>query len=145
MVLHLLHLLYAYRDNDIRIIGGPVLCLFLVITFLGMDWVTRVQKALLVLLIAAQCDMFIGSFLDLEWGTCYVQKDTAGEWHIELHTNLFKFHFSMKLRFQLYYNVMSYDIYHSDCRQHQEDDPGPAACIRLHGLEPRNRQGQPEP
>ena len=84
MVLHLLHLLYAYRDNDIRIIGGPVLCLFLVITFLGMDWVTRVQKALLVLLIAAQCDMFIGSFLDLEWGTCYVQKDTAGEWHIEL-------------------------------------------------------------
>jgi len=66
------------RDNDIRIIGGPVLCLFLVITFLGMDWVTRVQKALLVLLIAAQCDMFIGSFLDLEWGTCYVQKDTEG-------------------------------------------------------------------
>ena len=83
-----LHLLSVSRDNDIRIIGGPVLCLFLVITFLGMDWVTRVQKALLVLLIAAQCDMFIGSFLDLEWGTCYVQKDTAGEWPIELQTNL---------------------------------------------------------
>ena len=83
-----LRLLSVSRDNDIRIIGGPVLCLFLVITFLGMDWVTRVQKALLVLLIAAQCDMFIGSFLDLEWGTCYVQKDTAGEWHIELQSNL---------------------------------------------------------
>merc|ERR1712198_91261 len=66
------------RDNDIRIIGGPVLCLFLIITFLGMDWVTRVQKALLVLLLAAQMDMFLGSFLDLEWGTCYVQKDTEG-------------------------------------------------------------------
>ena len=81
-------LISVSRDNDIRIIGGPVLCLFLVITFLGMDWVTRVQKALLVLLIAAQCDMFIGSFLDLEWGTCYVQKDTAGKWPIELQKNL---------------------------------------------------------
>ena len=66
------------RDNDIRVIGGPVLCLFLVITFAGMDWVTRIQKFLLVLLICAQADMLAGSFLDLEWGTCYVQKDTAG-------------------------------------------------------------------
>ena len=67
------------RDNDIRIIGGPVLCLFLFITFAGMDWVTRIQKALLLLLIAAQCDMLIGSFLDLESGTGYVQKNTAGD------------------------------------------------------------------
>ena len=67
------------RDNDIRIIGGPTLCLFLIITFLGMDWVTRVQKFLLGLLILAQCDMFIGSFLDLsDFGTCYVQKNTDG-------------------------------------------------------------------
>ena len=66
------------RDNDIRIIGGPCLTLFLILTFLGMDWVTRVQKALLMLLLAAQCDMLIGSFLDLESGTLYVQKDTAG-------------------------------------------------------------------
>ena len=50
-----------------------MLCLFLVITFLGMDWVTRVQKALLVLLIFAQVDMFVGSFLDLDTGTFYVQ------------------------------------------------------------------------
>ena len=35
-------------------IGAPVLCLFLFLTFAGMDWVTRVQKALLVLLIFAQ-------------------------------------------------------------------------------------------
>ena len=44
-----------------------------------MDWVTRVQKFLLGLLILAQCDMFIGSFLDLaDFGTCYVQKNTDG-------------------------------------------------------------------
>merc|ERR1719402_1178502 len=67
------------RDNDIRIIGGPVLCIFLFIAFAGMDWVTRVQKALLVLLIAAQLDMFAGSFLDLESGTAYVQKDSKGD------------------------------------------------------------------
>jgi len=66
------------RDNDIRIIGGPVLCIFLFIAFAGMDWVTRIQKALLVLLILAQCDMFAGSFLDLESGTAYVQKDSKG-------------------------------------------------------------------
>merc|ERR1719239_151132 len=67
------------RDNDIRIIGAPCLCLFLFIAFAGMDWVTRIQKALLLLLIAAQCDMLIGSFLDLESGTGYVQKNTAGD------------------------------------------------------------------
>eukprot|EP00092_Neocalanus_flemingeri_P010472 GFUD01011283.1.p1 GENE.GFUD01011283.1~~GFUD01011283.1.p1 ORF type:complete len:1082 (+),score=181.23 GFUD01011283.1:264-3509(+) len=67
------------RDNDIRIIGGPVLCLFLFIAFAGMDWVTRIQKALLVLLMLAQCDMFAGSFLDIEWGTGYVQKDSEGK------------------------------------------------------------------
>ena len=31
-----------------------------------MDWVTRIQKALLVLLLFAQVDMFLGSILDLE-------------------------------------------------------------------------------
>merc|ERR1719320_1778803 len=44
-----------------------------------MDWVTRIQKGLLVLLILAQCDMFAGSFLDLESGTAYVQKDSKGD------------------------------------------------------------------
>jgi len=66
------------RDNDIRIIGAPTLCLFLFIAFAGMDWVTRIQKLLLVFLILAQCDMFIGSILDLESGTFYVQKDSEG-------------------------------------------------------------------
>ena len=36
------------RDNDVRIIAAPCLLLFLVIAFAGMDWVTRIQKALLV-------------------------------------------------------------------------------------------------
>jgi len=66
------------RPNDIRVIGGPVLCLFLFIAFAGMDWVTRIQKSLLVLLIFAQLDMFAGSFLDLDFGTLYVQKDSTG-------------------------------------------------------------------
>jgi len=67
------------RDNDIRIIGAPCLCFFLFIAFAGMDWVTRIQKGLLVLLILAQLDMLLGSFLDLEIGTLYVQKDRAGQ------------------------------------------------------------------
>ena len=32
---------FCSRDNDIRIIGAPCLCLFLFIAFAGMDWVTR--------------------------------------------------------------------------------------------------------
>ena len=69
----------SLRNNCgyLRIIGAPTLCLFLFIAFAGMDWVTRVQKALLVLLIAAQLDMFAGSFIDIE-STGYVQKDSAG-------------------------------------------------------------------
>lgn len=55
-----------------RIIGTPTLVIFLVIAFAGMDWVTRVQKALLVLLILAQLDMFSGSFIDVEWGSGYI-------------------------------------------------------------------------
>ena len=31
-----------------------------------MDWVTRIQKALLILLLFAQVDMFLGSVLDIE-------------------------------------------------------------------------------
>jgi hypothetical protein len=37
-----------------------------------MDWVTRIQKTLLILLILAQMDMFIGSLIDIDFGTCYV-------------------------------------------------------------------------
>ena len=32
---------FGFRDNDIRIIGAPCLCVFLFIAFAGMDWVTR--------------------------------------------------------------------------------------------------------
>jgi len=67
------------RDNDIRIIGAPTLCLFLFIAFAGMDWVTRIQKVLLVFLIFAQIDMFIGSIIDTDLGTFYVQKDSEGK------------------------------------------------------------------
>ena len=42
------------RNNDVRIIGAPVLCFFLFLAFAGMDWITRIQKALLVLLLLAQ-------------------------------------------------------------------------------------------
>ena len=66
------------RDNDIRIIGGVTLCLFLFLTFAGMDWVTRVQKFLLVLLIFSQADMFLGSVLDPKSGTFYVEKNPEG-------------------------------------------------------------------
>ena len=65
------------RNNDVRIIGGPCLLLFLLIAFAGMDWVTRIQKLLLVLLIFAQFDMFGGSFVDIPFGTCYV--DSIGK------------------------------------------------------------------
>ena len=51
------------RLNDLRIIGTPVIILILLLAIVGMDWVTRVQKLLLVLLIFAQIDMFVGTFL----------------------------------------------------------------------------------
>ena len=66
------------RNNDVRIIGAPCLLLFLVLAFAGMDWVTRIQKTLLVLLILAQFDMFFGSFIDISFGTCYVDDLSDG-------------------------------------------------------------------
>ena len=50
------------RLNDLRIMGTPVIVLILCLAIVGMDWVTRVQKLLLVILIAAQIDMIVGSF-----------------------------------------------------------------------------------
>ena len=47
-------------DDDVRIIGSVTLTCFLLLTIAGMDWVTRVQKFLLVILIFAQLDMFLG-------------------------------------------------------------------------------------
>ena len=59
---------------DVRIIAAPSLALFLFVAFAGMDWVTRIQKSLLVLLILAQIDMFIGSFANTDLGTLYVDQ-----------------------------------------------------------------------
>jgi len=53
----------VFRLNDVRIIGSATLVLILVLAIVGMDWVTRVQKALLVLLLFSQVDFIVGSFL----------------------------------------------------------------------------------
>ena len=41
----------GFRLHDVRIIGTASLVLILVLAIVGMDWVTRVQKLLLVLLL----------------------------------------------------------------------------------------------
>ncbi len=43
----------------------------------------RIQKALLVLLIFAQIDMFLGSFIDIEFGTLYVDSIEDGYHNID--------------------------------------------------------------
>ncbi|CAG7838637.1 unnamed protein product [Allacma fusca] len=50
-------------SNDIRVVGVAILILILILAFVGMDWVTRTQMFLLVVLIAAQVDFIIGSFI----------------------------------------------------------------------------------
>ena len=52
-----------FRSNDIRIIGSATLVLIMMLGIVGMEWVTRVQKLLLLLLICSQVDFVIGSFL----------------------------------------------------------------------------------
>ncbi len=49
--------------NDIRLIGTVTLVLVLGLAVVGMEWVTRVQMALLVLLVISQVDFLVGSFL----------------------------------------------------------------------------------
>ncbi len=51
------------RTNDIRLIGTITLILVLALAIVGMDWVTRVQMGLLVLLIISQIDFIVGSFI----------------------------------------------------------------------------------
>jgi len=68
------------RDMDVRIISAPALSLFLFIAFAGMDWVTRIQKTLLILLIFAQFDMLIGSFVSTDFGTLYVDTLEGGNY-----------------------------------------------------------------
>ena len=52
-----------FRTNDVRIIGCGTIVLILVLAMVGMDWVTRVQKLLLVLLMCSQVDFVVGTFL----------------------------------------------------------------------------------
>jgi len=49
--------------NNIRVIGVGVLVLILILAFVGMDWVTRTQMFLLVVLIAAQVDFIVGNIM----------------------------------------------------------------------------------
>ena len=49
--------------KDIRLIGSVTLVALLAVTLVGMEWVTRVQKFLLLLLLAAQLDFLVGTFL----------------------------------------------------------------------------------
>ncbi|XP_023346553.1 bumetanide-sensitive sodium-(potassium)-chloride cotransporter [Eurytemora carolleeae] len=60
------------RLNDLRLIGAPVIVLILLLAIIGMDWVTRVQKLLLLMLIVAQIDMVVGTFLT--GGNAYVSE-----------------------------------------------------------------------
>ena len=49
--------------NDIRLIGSVILVAILGLAIIGMDWVSKVEIALLGLLLIAQVDFVIGSFL----------------------------------------------------------------------------------
>ncbi|XP_046677992.1 LOW QUALITY PROTEIN: bumetanide-sensitive sodium-(potassium)-chloride cotransporter-like [Homalodisca vitripennis] len=49
--------------NDIRLIGSVTLIGILVLAFVGMDWVTRTQMCLLVVLLFSQIDFVIGTIL----------------------------------------------------------------------------------
>lgn len=49
--------------NDTRIVGTVTLIAVLALAIVGMDWVTRVQMALLFLLIGSQIDFVVGAFM----------------------------------------------------------------------------------
>lgn len=60
------HGLIGFGDDDkpdIRLVGSVTLVVLLAVTLVGMEWVTRVQKILLLLLIAAQFDFVVGAFM----------------------------------------------------------------------------------
>lgn len=51
------------RLNDIRLIGSVTMICILILAIVGLDWVNRVEMGLLGLLLIAQVDFIIGSFL----------------------------------------------------------------------------------
>ncbi|CAG0892929.1 unnamed protein product [Darwinula stevensoni] len=50
-------------DNDTRVVGIATIILILGIVFVGMDWVTRTQLVLLVVLVASQVDFIVGTLI----------------------------------------------------------------------------------
>eukprot|EP00095_Tigriopus_kingsejongensis_P012630 maker-scaffold407_size180809-snap-gene-0.31 protein:Tk12630 transcript:maker-scaffold407_size180809-snap-gene-0.31-mRNA-1 annotation:"sodium-potassium-chloride cotransporter " len=54
------------RLNDMRWIGAVTLTCVLILAVVGMEWVTRVEKVLLLLLIISQVDFVIGTFMPAE-------------------------------------------------------------------------------
>lgn len=53
----------TYRLNDIRLIGSVTMICILILAVVGLEWVNRVELGLLGLLLIAQIDFVIGSFL----------------------------------------------------------------------------------
>jgi len=51
------------RVHDVRLIGSVTLVVILALAIVGMEWVTRVQKVLMLLLVFAQIDFIVGTFL----------------------------------------------------------------------------------
>ncbi|XP_075209863.1 bumetanide-sensitive sodium-(potassium)-chloride cotransporter-like [Lycorma delicatula] len=49
--------------NDVRLVGVGTLVGILILAFVGMDWVTRTQMVLLMVLIASQVDFVVGSII----------------------------------------------------------------------------------
>ncbi|XP_054287482.1 bumetanide-sensitive sodium-(potassium)-chloride cotransporter-like isoform X1 [Macrosteles quadrilineatus] len=49
--------------NDVRLVGSVTLVGILILAFVGMDWVTRTQMCLLVVLLFSQIDFVIGTIL----------------------------------------------------------------------------------
>jgi amino acid transporter len=52
------------RINDVRLIGSITLFVILCLGIIGMSWVTRAQLFFLIILIASQFDVVIGSFIE---------------------------------------------------------------------------------
>ena len=77
--------------NDVRIIGSGTLTVLLVIAVVGMKWITRVQKVLLVLLIFSQIDFVIGTFLSFD-----IEERAKGftGWNMETATENMNPHYS---------------------------------------------------
>ena len=50
------------RTNDVRLIGSATLIILLAIAIAGMNLVNKIQIGLLILLLTAQLDFFIGTF-----------------------------------------------------------------------------------